>query len=173
MKRTTIMQFCAVGLVLFVCGFITSGMMSQRELRITDIHATPDNSGEKAAPVKLGAFSMSLSVKDLDASIQFYKTLGFELFGGAAPKNYVIMKNGNALIGLFHGMFQGNALTFNPGWDENAKPFEPFDDVRSIQKRMKNAQYTLTVTADEKTTGPAYFMTKDPDGNVILVDQHR
>lgn len=123
--------------------------------------------------MKLGAFSVSLSVKDLNASKQFYENLGFTAFAGDISKKYLIMKNENALIGLFQGMFQGNILTFNPGWDENAKNIEPFDDVRDIQRQLKSKGVTLGTEADETTTGPAGFMFTDPDGNMILIDQHR
>ena len=123
--------------------------------------------------MKLGAFSISLSVKDLNASKLFYENLGFTVFAGGMEKNYLIMKNENALIGLFQGMFTGNILTFNPGWDENAKNIEMFDDVREIQKQLKNKNIKLTSEADENTTGPGSIMLADPDGNVILVDQHR
>lgn len=123
--------------------------------------------------MKLGAFSLSLSVKDLKASKQFYENLGFTVFGGGMEQNYLIMKNGNALIGLFQGMFTGNILTFNPGWDENAKNMEPFDDVRTIQKQLKAKGIAINPEADENTTGPASFMVTDPDGNVVLFDQHR
>lgn len=121
----------------------------------------------------LGALSISLSVKDLKTSKEFYQKLGFDVFGGSMEKNYLIMKNGNALIGLFQGMFQGNILTFNPGWDENAKNLENFDDIRKIQRELKNKGLKLTSEADDKTSGPASLMLTDPDGNVILVDQHR
>ncbi len=123
--------------------------------------------------MKLGAFSISLSVKDLNVSKAFYENLGFTLFAGGMEKNYLIMKNENALIGLFQGMFEGNILTFNPGWDENAKNIEKFDDVREIQRQLKNKNIKLTTEADENTTGPAGIMLTDPDGNVILIDQHR
>ncbi len=123
--------------------------------------------------LKLGAFSMSLSVKDLKTSKAFYESLGFTAFGGDMGKNYLIMKNGNALIGLFQGMFAGNILTFNPGWDENAKNITEFDDVRKIQKELKGKGINLTAEADDKTTGPAHIMLTDPDGNQILIDQHR
>jgi len=123
--------------------------------------------------MKLGAFSISLSVRDINASKQFYENLGFKVFAGGMEKNYLIMKNENALIGLFQGMFQGNILTFNPGWDENAGNIETFDDVREIQRQLKSQGIKLTTEVDEKTSGPAGFMTTDPDGNVILVDQHR
>ena len=123
--------------------------------------------------MKLGAFSISLSVKDLEVSKEFYENLGFAVFAGQVEKNYLIMKNGNALVGLFQGMFEGNILTFNPGWDENAQNLENFDDVRDIQKHLKSNKVKLSSEADEKTTGPASFTLSDPDGNVILIDQHR
>lgn len=123
--------------------------------------------------MKLGAFSVSLSVKDLNASKAFYENLGFTAFAGDIQKNYFIMKNGNALIGLFQGMFAGNILTFNPGWDESANAMESFDDVRDIQKRLKAKDIKLDSEVDESTSGPGSFMFKDPDGNVILIDQHR
>lgn len=126
----------------------------------------------KKDDMHLGAFSMSLSVKDLKASKEFYENLGFTVFGGGMEKNYLIMKNGNALIGLFQGMFKGNILTFNPGWDENAKKIEGFKDIREIQKHLKNKGIKLSSEADETTKGPASVMLTDPDGNVILLDQH-
>ncbi len=122
--------------------------------------------------MKLGAFSVSLSVKDLETSKQFYENLGFSVFAGDLSKNYLIMKNGNALIGLFQGMFEGNILTFNPGWDENASTLEEFDDVREIQQQLKSKNISLASEADEQTTGPASIFVTDPDGNVILIDQH-
>lgn len=123
--------------------------------------------------MKLGAFSISLSVKDLRISKAFYEKLGFEQFGGTLDHNYLIMKNGNALIGLFQGMFQGNILTFNPGWDENAQDIENFTDIREIQNHLKNSGLHLTSEADVNTMGPASLTLTDPDGNVILLDQHR
>jgi catechol 2,3-dioxygenase-like lactoylglutathione lyase family enzyme len=123
--------------------------------------------------MKLGAFSISLSVKDLQTSKAFYENLGFSVFAGDLAKNYLIMKNGNALVGLFQGMFTGNLLTFNPGWDENAQSLESFDDVREIQKHLKRKNVDLLTEADETTSGPASLMLTDPDGNVILLDQHR
>ncbi len=123
--------------------------------------------------MKPGAFSVSLSVRDINASKQFYENLGFAVFAGGLEKKYLIMKNGNALIGLFQGMFQGNILTFNPGWDENAGNIENFDDVRVIQRQLKAKGIALLNEADEQSTGPASFMTTDPDGNIILFDQHR
>ncbi|MBD3862560.1 VOC family protein [Olleya marilimosa] len=120
----------------------------------------------------LGALSISLSVKDITISKQFYETLGFTVFGGQLEQNYLIMKNGNALIGLFQGMFDNNIITFNPGWDENANLLKEFDDVRTIQKQLKDNNITLITEADTTTEGPASFMVLDPDGNQILVDQH-
>jgi len=129
-------------------------------------------SNTKESEMNVGAFSMSLSVKDLKTSKEFYENLGFTVFGGGMDQNYLIMKNGNALIGLFHGMFQGNIITFNPGWDENAKKVEGFKDIREIQKHLKSKGIKLSSEADETTKGPASLMLTDPDGNVILLDQH-
>jgi catechol 2,3-dioxygenase-like lactoylglutathione lyase family enzyme len=128
---------------------------------------------KKTNTMKLGAFSISLSVKDLKTSKEFYEQLGFHVFGGSLNDRYLIMKNENALIGLFQGMFKGNILTFNPGWDENAKNVASFDDIRDIQKMLKNSGVLLTSEADEKTKGPASLTLTDPDGNMILIDQHR
>jgi len=122
--------------------------------------------------MKLGAFSISLSVKDLKASKDFYETLGFTAFAGDMEKNYLIMKNGNALIGLFQGMFPNNILTFNPGWDENTQKLEAFDDVREIQKELKSKGIEIQNAADENTSGPASMVVIDPDGNTVLIDQH-
>jgi catechol 2,3-dioxygenase-like lactoylglutathione lyase family enzyme len=122
--------------------------------------------------MKLGAFSASLSVKDINVSKQFYETLGFHVYAGQIEKNYLIMKNGNALIGLFQGMFEKNILTFNPGWDENANKVEPFDDIRDIQKHLKKQGITLEKEVDENSSGPASLFLIDPDGNTILLDQH-
>ncbi len=122
--------------------------------------------------MQLGAFSISLSVKDIHASKAFYENLGFTFKGGNIDQNWIVLKNGNAVIGLFQGMFEGNLLTFNPGWDQNAQPITPFEDVRQIQSRLKEAGITLDAEADTSTTGPAHIFLKDPDGNVILIDQH-
>lgn len=123
--------------------------------------------------MKLGAFSISLSVKGLKTSKEFYEKLGFTAFAGSMEQNYLIMKNENALIGLFQGMFKGNILTFNPGWDENAGNVENFDDIRNIQEHLKTSGLTLISEADTNTEGPASLMLTDPDGNMILLDQHR
>jgi len=122
--------------------------------------------------MKLGAFSISLAVKDLTKSKNFYETLGFSVFAGEMEKNYLIMKSGETLIGLFQGMFENNIITFNPGWDQSAGPVEGYDDVRMIQKKLKEAGLTLDKEADETTSGPANFVITDPDGNAILIDQH-
>jgi predicted lactoylglutathione lyase len=127
----------------------------------------------KEMNMKLGAFSISLSVKDLKKSKEFYEKLGFNAFAGDLEQNYLIMKSDNALIGLFQGMFKGNILTFNPGWDESANHIDNFDDIREIQKHIKNSGLELITEADEKTEGPASLMLTDPDGNNILIDQHR
>jgi catechol 2,3-dioxygenase-like lactoylglutathione lyase family enzyme len=122
--------------------------------------------------MELGAFSISLAVEDLEASKDFYEKLGFGIFGGDAAQNWLIMKNGDTLIGLFQGMFEKNSLTFNPGWDGNAGELESFTDVRDLQRELKEQGVELISEADESTTGPASFIVEDPDGNPILVDQH-
>lgn len=128
---------------------------------------------ENTGRLPLGAFSVSLNVKDLQVSKEFYEKLGFSQMGGDLKQNYLIMKNGTTIIGIFKGYFEGNILTFNPGWDENAKEVNPFTDVRDIQKKLKKDQIKLSTEADEKTKGPAYVELTDPDGNKILIDQHR
>jgi predicted lactoylglutathione lyase len=122
--------------------------------------------------MQLGAFSVSLTVKDLQASKAFYEKLGFSVFHGDETQNWLIMKNGAHAIGLFQGMFDRNMLTFNPGWDADAQPLESFTDVREVQKKLKEAGVEIAVEADESTTGPASLMLTDPDGNPILLDQH-
>ncbi len=122
--------------------------------------------------MQLGAFSISLAVKDLAASRAFYEKFGFETLGGNAAENWLILKNGETVIGLFQGMFEKNMLTFNPGWDQSAGPVESFTDVRALQRQLKERGVELSPEADEATTGPGYFMAIDPDGNPILVDQH-
>jgi catechol 2,3-dioxygenase-like lactoylglutathione lyase family enzyme len=120
----------------------------------------------------LGNFSVSLAVKDLAASRSFYQKLGFEVFGGDAAQNWLILQNGTTTIGLFQGMFPRNMLTFNPGWDDKAKPLAEFTDVRELQRRLRAQGIEPEPAADESTTGPASFVVVDPDGNPILVDQH-
>ncbi|WP_158858129.1 VOC family protein [Lunatibacter salilacus] len=123
--------------------------------------------------LKLGAFSVSLNVKDIQASKSFYEKLGFSEFAGDISQNWLILKNGNAIIGLFQGMFEKNMLTFNPGWDENAKDVDPFDDIRSIYRHLKENGIEPQNKVDETHQGPASMMITDPDGNPILIDQHR
>jgi catechol 2,3-dioxygenase-like lactoylglutathione lyase family enzyme len=122
--------------------------------------------------MKLGAFSISLNVKNLKVSKAFYENLGFEVFGGDVEQNHLIMKNGDALVGLFQGMFDNNIITFNPGWNQDAQSSPDFEDVRAIQKESKNAGVLLDREADEGTSGPENIVLTDPDGNVILIDQH-
>ena len=122
--------------------------------------------------MELGAFSISLAVKDLQASRQFYEKLGFTSFAGDPSRNWLIMKSGYRVIGLFQGMFEKNILTFNPGWDSNAQPVAGFTDVRELQRQLKAGGLQFMSEADESTTGPASFIVVDPDGNPILVDQH-
>ena len=123
--------------------------------------------------MNLGAFSVSLSVKDIQASKNFYEKLGFQSLGGDISQNWLIMKNGSTVIGLFQGMFEKNILTFNPGWDENAENIESFTDVRVLQNTLKENDVKFLSEADDSTEGPASFTIEDPDGNPILVDQHR
>ncbi|RPI34065.1 MAG: VOC family protein [Chloroflexota bacterium] len=122
--------------------------------------------------MKLGAFSISLAVKDIAASRDFYEKFGFEVFGGDITQNWLIMKNGDTIIGLFQGMFEKNMLTFNPGWDSNAQKLETFTDVRELQRQLKVQGMEFVSEADESTKGPASFIAVDPDGNPILFDQH-
>ena len=122
--------------------------------------------------MELGNFSISLAVKDIEASKVFYEKLGFTVFAGDQSQNWLIMKNGDTNIGLFQGMFDKNILTFNPGWNSNAQPLEEFTDVRELQRQLKASGVNMISEADENSTGPANFMIVDPDGNTILVDQH-
>ncbi len=170
MKKTLL--FIAGLLTAFGLGFYFHTIITKQpetNIKQSNVHT----SKEKKDHMKLGAFSVSLSVKDINVSKAFYENLGFTAFAGDITKNYLIMKNENSLIGLFHGMFENNILTFNPGWDENANNIEQFDDVREIQKQLKTKNVKLTSEADEKTSGPASFTLTDPDGNVIYIDQHR
>ena len=122
--------------------------------------------------MELGAFSISLAVKDLEASRTFYEKFGFTVFGGDASQNWLILKNGAHTIGLFQGMFDKNMLTFNPGWDADTNELDNYTDVRELQRQLKAQGVTLAAEADESTSGPASFVAIDPDGNPILVDQH-
>src|SRR6185312_4576039 len=122
--------------------------------------------------MKLGAFSVSLSVKDINKSKVFYESLGFQAFGGDINQNWLIMKNESCIIGLFQGMFEKNILTFNPGWNQNAENLDSFTDVRDLQKELNGKGIQLLTESDEASDGVAHFTLEDPDGNVILVDQH-
>ena len=122
--------------------------------------------------MNLGAFSISLTVKDIHASKAFYEKLGFTVFGGEIEQNWLILKNGECVIGLFQGMFDQNILTFNPGWDSSAQPLAAYNDVREIQRQLKAQGVAFESEADETTSGPASFVIRDPDGNPILFDQH-
>ena len=123
--------------------------------------------------MELGAFSISLSVADLERARQFYEALGFEEIGGSDAENYLILKNGECVIGLFQGMFEGNVLTFNPGWDQAGEDIDPFADVREIQAQVKQAGITPLDEVDESGRGPGSLLLQDPDGNILLIDQHR
>jgi lactoylglutathione lyase len=136
----------------------------------TETGSTTRRPGEQ--PMNLGAFSISLAVKDLTVSREFYEKLGFEVIGGVAEQNWLILRNGEHTIGLFQGMFEKNILTFNPGWGQDGKPLAEFTDVRELQRTLKERGVELQSEADESTTGPASLMLVDPDGNGILVDQH-
>jgi catechol 2,3-dioxygenase-like lactoylglutathione lyase family enzyme len=122
--------------------------------------------------VELGAFSVSLAVKDIEASRSFYEKLGFTAMGGDPSQGWLILKNGSTVIGLFQGMFDHNILTFNPGWDQGANPLESFTDVREVQKSLDAQGVSITTRADPDSTGPAHIVLSDPDGNVIMLDQH-
>ena len=122
--------------------------------------------------MELGAFSLSLAVKDIEASKLFYERLGFTVFGGDQSQNWLIMKNADHVIGLFQGMFEENILTFNPGWNSDAQQLDDFTDVRELQRQLKDGGVEMISEADENSTGPGSFMIADPDGNTILVDQH-
>lgn len=122
--------------------------------------------------MELGAFSVSLTVKDLTASKSFYENLGFQVFHGDAAQNWLMLRNGDIVIGLFQGMFEKNILTFNPGWDQDANTLESYTDVRELQQALKAQGMEIGEEIDQSTTGPASFMIFDPDGNPILFDQH-
>ena len=123
--------------------------------------------------MELGAFSVSLAVKDIHASVAFYEKLGFVMYHDSTEQKWAILKNGDHIIGLFEGMFDKNILTFNPGWDQDAKPVDPFTDVREIEKRLEAAGLKLTQKTEGSGSGPASITLEDPDGNPILIDQHR
>lgn len=172
MNRTV---FFLVGLIAsFTLGFYVNTLIKPIPLK-SNGSAQPTKKFEtiKKDTPSLGAFSVSLSVKDLKTSKRFFEDLGFSPLGGSIEQNYLIMKNGNALIGIFQDMFEGNILTFNPGWDQNASNIDPFDDVREIQRRLKSKNIKIDTGVDEKSKGPGSLMFTDPDGNIFLIDQHR
>jgi catechol 2,3-dioxygenase-like lactoylglutathione lyase family enzyme len=128
--------------------------------------------GTDAPSPRLGNFSVSLAVKDIAKSREFYEKLGFRVVGGNQAKNWLVLQSEATTIGLFQGFFEKNSLTFNPGWDPNKKTLPAFDDVRDIQQTLKSRGLALTKEADASTTGPAYLTLTDPDGNPVLIDQH-
>lgn len=157
------MRIIIVGLALIMCGWIIC--------RVTVV-----NNNALASPkddkMQLGNFSISLAVKDVNASKAFYEKLGFKVSGGDLKRNYIVMQNDTSTIGLYQGMFEKNSLTYNPGWDRNCQTLPEFQDVREIQKELKKRGLALTGEADESSQGTAYIMLTDPDGNPILIDQH-
>ncbi len=133
---------------------------------------TQSNQAKEQATMQLGNFSVSLAVKDIKASKAFYEKLDFKEVGGALEQNWIVLQNGTTTVGLFQGMFEGNLLTFNPGWTKDKEALEEFEDVRVLQRRLKERGISMTAEADESTEGPASFVITDPDGNAILFDQH-
>jgi len=147
--------------------------ITRRRAAATAIAGATATAGQTAQPpMQLGAFSVSLAVKDIDASRQFYEKLGFKAFHGDASRKWLILKNGDTVIGLFQGMFEKNILTFNPGWNSNAEKLPSFTDIRELQRQMKAKGVKLQTEAKENTSGPASLVVVDPDGNTILFDQH-
>lgn len=139
---------------------------------VVSTNLTQDPAPKKVEPVELGNFSVSLTVEDLKASRAFYEKLGFTEAAGSMKQKWIVLQNGTAKIGLFQGMFEKNMLTFNPGWGSDKQELKEFQDVRAIQRVLKERGVPFTLEADEKTDGPAFFQVTDPDGNPILVDQH-
>ncbi len=142
-------------------------------LLLSQLIFAQENNTSNQKNMELGAFSISLKVKDIKKSVEFYEKLGFTYKGGNIDQNWIVLKNGNTVIGLFQGFIEENTLTFNPGWDQQEQNLPEFTDVREIQKKLKAKDVKLDREADEKTTGPEYIILKDPDGNPILIDQHR
>ena len=130
------------------------------------------SNAERSNPMQLGAFSISLTVKDIEASKNFYEKFGFKVVAGNAKQKWLVLGNGDHKIGIFQGMFEKNMMTFNPGWNQNAAKADSFTDIRELQRQLKAKGVMLQKEADEKTSGPASFIAVDPDGNPILVDQH-
>ena len=142
-------------------------------LLLSQLAFAQENNISNQKNMELGAFSISLKVKDIKKSVEFYEKLGFTYKAGNIDQNWIVLKNGSSVIGLFQGYIEENTLTFNPGWDQQAQNLPEFTDVREIQKKLKAKDVKLDREADEKTTGPEYIILKDPDGNPILIDQHR
>lgn len=142
-------------------------------LLLSQLAFAQENNTSNQKNMELGAFSISLKVKDIKKSVEFYEKLGFTYKAGNIDQNWIVLKNGNTVIGLFQGFIEENTLTFNPGWDQQAQNLPEFTDVREIQKKLKAKDVKLDREADEKTSGPEYIILKDPDGNPILIDQHR
>ena len=178
MRRRSFVCFAAASagaavLPLFGCGKQTGGTPTGSKNSVNhEEEQRSESPHTREQDMELGAFSISLAVKDLEASRAFYEKFGFKAFAGDATKNWLILKNGDHVIGLFQGMFDKNILTFNPGWDQNAQKLATFTDVRELQRQLKAQGVQLMSEADESTTGPASFMAVDPDGNTILFDQH-
>ena len=161
-------------ILAFLLGYFARSWVPQKKTTADAEDATSENTSEgTSSDLDLGAFSVSLNVKDLAKSKAYYETLGFSQMGGGEEMNYYIMKNGQSNIGIFYGMFEGNILTYNPGWNENAENLESFTDVRDIQKQLKANNISLILEASDSTTGPGSIMLQDPDSNMILIDQHR
>lgn len=158
-------------LIVLACflGALAATSFAQPESKSETKPADPK---PEAKPLQLGNFSLSLTVKDLPASMAFYEKLGFRQRGGNPAQKWVILQNGSATIGLFQGMFEKNTLTFNPGWDNAAKPLPEFTDVRELQKELKARGITPTLEANPDSSGPAFIVLTDPDGNPVLIDQH-
>ena len=140
---------------------------------ISNLVFSQDKDSKKQNTMELGAFSISLKVKDIKKSVEFYEKLGFTYKGGNIDQNWIVLKNGSTVIGLFQGYLEENTLTFNPGWDQSASEVNPFTDVREIQKKLKEKGVKVDREANETTKGPEYIVLTDPDGNSILIDQHR
>ena len=158
------MRYAIPFLVLFVSCWAIYPVTGSRQ------DDTPGNT--EKSNLQLGNFSISLTVKDIGASKEFYEKLGFKMSGGDLKRKYVILQNDTSTIGLYQGMFEKNSLTYNPGWDRDKKTLAEFQDVREIQQELKKRGLNPVVAADESTGGPAFLTLVDPDGNPILIDQH-
>jgi lactoylglutathione lyase len=160
------MRYFIPSFVLLICYWVLFPISG------ASLEETLKNNNAKSLEMQLGHFSVSLTVKDISASKDFYEKLGFKIIGGDVKNKYVVLKNGTSTIGLFQGMFDKHTLTFNPGWDADSKTLGEFQDVRELQQELKKRGLNPVVAADESTSGPAFFTLADPDGNPILFDQH-